>query len=146
MYSRNKWCLEIDTWVEKPCSQLSTSPTEVPGERSSDSEKSSVRGETSSPPKCPLSEGSLAIILELSNSLLLQLSLQSDGSPAIILFWSCLILFSCNYPLSLTTVSSWRCAILKSRDSPPILLHLSYSLLMQLSSRSEDSLPLPIIL
>ena len=60
---------------------------EVPGEHSSDSEKSSVRGESSLPPKCPLSEGSLAIILELSNSLLMQLSLsfKSDGIPAIIL-------------------------------------------------------------
>ena len=105
-----------------------------------------AQSEEKLPPKCPLSEGSLAIILELSNSLLLQLSFNSDGSPAIILFWSCLILFSCNYPLSLRTVSSWCGAILKSRDSPPILLDLSYSLLMQLSSRSEDSLPLPIIL
>ena len=125
--------------------KLTTPSTEVPGEHLSDSEKTSVRGEPSSPPKCSLSEGSQTIILELSNSLLLQLSFKSDGSPAIILFWSCLILFSCNYPLSLTTVSSWCCAILQSHKTVHLFLDLSYSLLMQLSSGSENSLPLPII-
>ena len=51
-----------------------------------------AQSEEKLPPKCPLSEGSLAIILELSNSHLLQLSFKPDGSPAIILFWSCLLM------------------------------------------------------